>query len=155
MGRGDQTDGEEPRMVEGVRDEVVLYDAHPAMFRNRPIFFVLGILTIPIVVGLVGLIWWYLDSRSTTLTVTDRWTRLRRGLLSRDLSTVFHDDVRNVRVAQTFFQRLMGVGYVGISTAGQSGVEIEAHGMPDPVQIKEIIDRYRRGEPGSPRRPGD
>ena len=58
-------------MVEGEREEAVLYDAHPAMFRNRPIIFALGVLTIPIVVGLVGLVWWYLDSRSTTLTVTD------------------------------------------------------------------------------------
>jgi uncharacterized membrane protein YdbT with pleckstrin-like domain len=130
-------------MVEGEHEGTVLYNAHPAMFRNRPFVFALGVLTIPIVVGLVGLVWWYLYSRSTTLTVTDLWTRLRRGLLSRDISTVYHNDVRNVRVAQTFFQRLMGVGYVGISTAGQSGVEIEVHGVPDPVQIKTVIDRFR------------
>jgi uncharacterized membrane protein YdbT with pleckstrin-like domain len=130
-------------MVEAEPEETVLYSAHPAMFRNQPFLFALGVLTIPIVVGLVGLIWWFLNSRSTTLTVSDRWTRLRRGLLSRDISTVYHNDVRNVRVAQTFFQRLMNVGYVGISTSGQAGVEIEVHGIPDPEQVKTIIDRFR------------
>ena len=75
-------------MVKGEQEESVLYEAHPAMFRNRPVVFSLCVLTIPLVVGLVGLVVWFLNSRSTTLTVTDRWTRLRRGLLSRDISTV-------------------------------------------------------------------
>jgi uncharacterized membrane protein YdbT with pleckstrin-like domain len=134
---------EESQMVKGEQEGAVLYEAHPAMFRNRPVVFSLCVLTIPIVVGAVGLIVWFLNSRSTTLTVTDRWTRLRRGLLSRDISTVYHNDVRNVRVVQTFFQRLMNVGYVGISSAGQAGVELEVYGLPDPERVKASIDRFR------------
>ena len=57
----------------------------------------------------------------TTLTVTNEQTTLRRGLLSKFTNDVFHSNVRNIIVRQSFFQRLMGVGYVGISSSGQSG----------------------------------
>jgi hypothetical protein len=37
----------------------------------------------------------------------------------------------------------MGVGSVAISSAGQSGVEIEVADMPDPRKIEAIINRHR------------
>ena len=124
-----------------MNDETILYEAHPAMFKSNPIVFILCIVSI---VGLIPLLIWYLKSRSTTLIVTDDQTTLRTGLLSKNTNDVFHENVRNIQVKQSFFQRIMGVGDVGISSAGQSGVEIEVKGIPDPDRVKEIIDQYRR-----------
>ena len=123
--------------------EAVLYEAHPAMFRNHPFWFTLCVIS---VVGLIPLLWWYLDSLSTKIMVTDDQTTLRKGLLSKETSDVFHNNVRNIQVKQTFFQRLMGVGYVGISSAGQSGIEIEINGIRDPDRVKQIIDDCRDGK---------
>lgn len=122
-------------------EDVVLYEAHPAMFRSHPVAFVLCIIS---VVGLIPLLIWFLRSRATTLIVTDDQTTLRRGILSKHTNDVFHENVRNIQVKQSFGQRLMGVGYIGISSAGQAGVEIEVDGVPDPERIKQIIDDHRR-----------
>jgi uncharacterized membrane protein YdbT with pleckstrin-like domain len=133
-------DAAEPKL-----EERVLYESHPAMFRNRPISFVLCCILSLAIVGLILLGIWYLKTRATTLTVTNEQTTLRKGLLSKYTNDVFHSNVRNIIVRQSFFQRMMGVGYVGISSSGQSGIEIEVNGIPDPERVKQIIDDCRPG----------
>jgi uncharacterized membrane protein YdbT with pleckstrin-like domain len=125
-------------------EEVVLYEAHPAMFRNHPFWFVLCVILSFVGVGLILFLIWYLQSRATTLTVTNDQTRLRKGILSKHTNDVFHENVRNIQVKQTFSQRLLGVGSVGISSAGQAGMEIEVNGIPEPHRVKQIIDECRR-----------
>jgi uncharacterized membrane protein YdbT with pleckstrin-like domain len=99
--------------------EGVLYTAHPSMFRNRPISFLLCVAAIPAWgLGLVVLLIWWFRTLGTTLIVTDRRTVLRRGLFSKYTSEVMHRDVRNVQLGQTSFQRILGVGAVGISSSG-------------------------------------
>jgi uncharacterized membrane protein YdbT with pleckstrin-like domain len=94
-------------------------------------------------VGVVILLVWWIRCLGTTLTVTTEQTTLRRGILSKYTNDVFHENVRNIQVGQTFLQRLLDVGYIGISSAGQSGVEIEVNGIPHPEQVKELIDDCR------------
>lgn len=124
-------------------NEQVLYEAHPAMFKNHPFLFVLNCILCVVVVGIIIFVIWYLRSRATTLTITNEQTTLRKGLLSKFTNDVFHENVRNIIVRQTFFQRIMGVGYVGISSAGQGGIEIEVNGIPEPERVKQIIDDCR------------
>jgi uncharacterized membrane protein YdbT with pleckstrin-like domain len=125
--------------------ERILYEAHPAMFRNRPITFVLCVILSLVLIGLIPLLIWYLQSRGTSLIVTTEQTTLRRGILSKYTNDVFHENVRNIIVRQSWFQRMMGTGYVGISSSGQSGIEIEVNGIPDPDRVKELIDDCRSG----------
>ena len=128
------------------REEVVLYEAHPAMFRNHPAYFVLCVLLIAAFgLGLVLLLVWWIQVLGTTLTVTNEQTTLRKGILSKYTNDVFHSNVRNIQVRQSFLQRLFNVGWVGISSAGQSGLEIEINGIQDPEKVKEIIDDHREG----------
>ncbi len=127
-------------------EEVVLYEAHPAMFRNHPAYFVLCVLLIAAFgLGLVLLLVWWIQVLGTTLTVTNEQTTLRKGILSKYTNDVFHSNVRNIQVRQSFLQRLFNVGWVGISSAGQSGLEIEINGIQDPEKVKEIIDDHREG----------
>jgi uncharacterized membrane protein YdbT with pleckstrin-like domain len=95
-------------------------------------------------VGVVILFVWWLQCQATTLTVTQERTILRKGLLSKSTTEVWHKDVRNVQISQGLLQRLLGVGTVGISSAGQGGVEILAVGIPDPAGVRRIIDQYKR-----------
>jgi len=123
--------------------ETTLYLGHPVMFRSRPVGFVVSLLLSVVGIGLLILIAWWLKCLSTTLVVTDRRVSLRHGILSRHTNDIFHNDIRNVRMDQTFFQRMMNVGDLGISSSGQSGIEIEVAGIPNPDEVKQIIDRYR------------
>jgi Bacterial PH domain len=132
-----------PNDPEFALGEQVLYSAHPAMFRNHPIGFILSLLLAPVGIGLVILLFWWLQVKATSLTVTDRRVSMRTGILSKNLNDIFHNDVRNIRINQTLFQRFFRTGSIGISSSGQSGIEIEVAGLPDPERIKGIIDRYR------------
>lgn len=129
--------------------EPILYESHPAMFRNHPLGFILCVLLIAAFgLGLLIFLVWWLKCLGTTLTVTDQKTTLRTGLLSKNLNEVYHSDVRSIQVSQRFLQRVFGVGSVGISSAGQAAVEIVANGIPRPDQVRELIDAHRspRGE---------
>jgi len=124
--------------------EKVLYESHPSMFRNQPVWFILTVLLCLVGVGLIIFGIWYFKCKGTTLTVTEDRTRLRRGLLSKSITEVWHQDIRNVQLDQTFFQRILDVGSIGISSAGQGGLEIFVTGIPQPDQVKEMIDQYRK-----------
>jgi hypothetical protein len=121
------------------------YDSHPSMFRSNPLGFVLVLVLCVVLIGLVILLFWWLKTLGTKLTVTNKRSILRKGVLSKSTTEVLHQDVRNIQINQTFFQRICGVGSIGISSAGQAGIEIQAQGMPTPDKIKQIIDKYRIG----------
>ncbi len=123
--------------------DTVLYEANPSMFRNHPVAFVLSVILSLVGVGLIILLFWWLNSIGTKLTVTNERTTLRQGILSKRLSEVWHRDVRNVQLYQSFGQRIFGVGKIGISSSGQGGVEIEVSGIPDPERVKRVIDEHR------------
>ena len=89
----------------------VIYQAHPAMFRAHPLWFILYILLIaalgigffilrasdskllyelsPLLIvafgiGIIILLYWYIKTRATALTVTDSELMYVRGILSKD-----------------------------------------------------------------------
>ena len=125
-------------------EEVTLYDENPSMFRNRPVEFIVTLVLCLVVVGLIIFLVWYMRCKGTQLTITNERTSLRRGILSKSITEVWHQDVRNVQLDQTFFQRLLGVGSLGISSSGQAGLEISVSGIPDPDRVKALIDQHRR-----------
>ncbi len=124
------------------QSEQTLLVTHPSMLA-APGKLALVLLLSLVVIGLPILAAWWIQCRSTTLTVTNRRTRLRRGLLSRHETEVWHDNVRNVQVEQTFTNRILGVGYIGISSAGQTGIEIEVRGIRDPFGVQALVNQYR------------
>lgn len=127
-----------------INKEQVLYRAHPSMWRNRPILFVICMISVILWgLGLLVLIPWWLVCLNTTITVTSRRTILRRGILAKITSEVLHRDVRNVQVSQMLLQRFFNVGDVAISSSGQGDVEIAASGLPSPARIRKLLDDFR------------
>jgi len=151
------------------RLERVILTARESMGRNDPLalVFLLALVTAPLVVlrvvpvqeehyvllnacsalGVLLLLSWWLDCLGHRLVVTDRRTIFRKGLLSKYTNEVLHSHVRNIQISQSVFQRLMHVGSIGISSSGQAGIEIFIRGIPNPYDVKSIIDQYRFGEP--------
>jgi len=84
---------------------------------------------------------WMLASRFSTLTVTDNRTLYQKGVISREMSEVQHDDIRSIQLNQSFIQRLLKVGGIGISSSGQDDLEIAATRLSHPEQIIEFIRR--------------
>jgi uncharacterized membrane protein YdbT with pleckstrin-like domain len=123
--------------------EMILYKDHPAMFRNRPVLFLVCCALIPFGIGIVVLLAWWIRCLATSLVITESRVTLRKGLLSKATNDVLITDIRNVKVSQSFLQRIFGVGAVAVSTSGQSDMEIEVHGVPAPDRIKSIINDRR------------
>lgn len=94
-----------------------------------------------LVLGLFFVMW--LVSRAESLTVTNRRLIYRKGLLSKSTSEVLHHHIRNIQITQSFFERMMGVGKLGVSSAGQADFEIVFKGIRDPQRVKETIDSHR------------
>ena len=87
---------------------------------------------------------WYITARLwVKLTISNKRTIRREGIIRRYTSEVLHDHVRNVEIRQSLLQRLLKVGYIGISSAGQDDIEIEVWDIPKPYEVKALIDEYR------------
>ncbi len=163
---GPQTKGLPPD--EGPEQDISV--VHPAMFRAHPFRFlaiavlVLGGIGLAVAamssdkvwawlswVGLVlsvaGAIWWvvwYVAAHLwVKLTISNKRTIRHEGIIRRHTSEVLHDHVRNVEIKQSFLQRILNVGYIGISSSGQDGIEIEVRDIPRPYALKALIDEYR------------
>lgn len=122
-----------------------LYSEHPVMFKNHPIGFVVCLLLIPVFgIGLLILLWWHLQNKSSKLTVQHNDILYETGLLSKERSEVNISGVRTIKVKQSFLNRIFGVGTVEIYTAGDAP-EIVAHGLPDPNKIRELIKARQNG----------
>lgn len=101
-------------------------------------------LTVPgSIIPAVLLTWWWIDRFSAALVITTKRTTMHHGFFSRSTSEVVHDNIRNVQVDQTFWQRVWRVGKIGISSSGQDGVEVQVNHLPNPDKLREIIDLYR------------
>lgn len=119
----------------------VVYEAHPAMFRAHPFWFILFVLLIAAFgIGLLILLYWYIKTRATALTVTEHELMYERGILSKDRLSVSLRHVRSVHVTQGFINRILGVGTIQISTAGDEP-EFTVKDLPNPHEIREAISR--------------
>ncbi len=128
---------------EAGESEQILSKSGPAMFRNRPIAFILCVILIPVGIGALILIFWFLRCVATSLMVTTKRTVFRRGILAKRTNEVRHKDVRNIKVEQSILQRLFGVGDIAISSSGQSEMEIMVSGIPGPQKIADLIRQHQ------------
>jgi len=123
-----------------------LYSEHPVMFKNNPIGFIVSLALIPIFgIGLLILLWWYLQNKASKISVNKNEILYEKGLLSKERSEVNISSVRTIKVKQSFLNRIFGVGTIEIFTAGDNP-EIVAAGMPDPNKIRELIKEQQNGD---------
>ncbi len=117
------------------------YSEHPSMFKNNPLGFILAVLLIPLAIGILILLIWYLKCKSTTLEFTGNDLIVEKGLLSKDRTELNINSIRTVNVYQTFFNRLFGVGKISVYTAGDDA-EIEVVGIPRPHDLRDMIKAH-------------
>ena len=158
------------RADEGDAAETLLRTVRPALVRGHPIASVssggLAIASVVLVVltgtsdwpgwigwigglGLLMALGWML----WLFVLGHRWDRLRitthrtideRGIVMRSTSEVLHAHVRNLRITQSIWQRVVGIGDLEIdSAAGDGEADITIRNVPDPDGIKRLVDRHR------------
>lgn len=118
------------------------YSEHPKMFKSHPLGFVLAVLLVPVAIGILILLWWFLMCKSTKLEVIGNDIVLTKGLLSKDTTEVDIARIRSVNVYQSFFNRMFGVGDIKIYTAGDEP-EIEVSGVPNPNEFRLLVKQIQ------------
>ncbi|GJQ30515.1 MAG: hypothetical protein HBSAPP03_23990 [Phycisphaerae bacterium] len=144
--------------------EVDVLVLRPAFFRSRPVAALLVFAAT--LGGLVGgvLLWatplgwaslavagagcvvlavWKVLCLGSGIRITTKRVIDVEGLLSKKTSEVLHTDIKNIRVTQTFWNRVMGVGTIVISSAAENEDAVELAGTPHPERAKQTIDLYR------------
>jgi len=120
------------------------YSAHPAMFRANPIMFLIAIALIFVFgLGLIILIFWYLRTKATKVTVTSDEILYEKGLMSKERIDLQIDKVKSLKVKQGFFDRIFGVGDIEIYTTGDIP-EFIVHSMPKPQRLRDSIKQSRK-----------
>jgi hypothetical protein len=69
----------------------------------------------------------------------DGYLREARGLFARRTAELHVSDIRLVNLHQSLWQRLLDVGSLDISSAGNAGVEVRFEGIPAPEGVKRLI----------------
>jgi uncharacterized membrane protein YdbT with pleckstrin-like domain len=121
------------------------YDASPAMFRNHPLWFLGAVLLIAAFgLGILVLLYWYIKVRSVRLTLDGDVMHLSRGIFSKDQIDLGIPEISTVRIRQTFWQRLFGVGAIEVFTSGDVA-EISLEGMPNPSFVRDYVRSRSQG----------
>ncbi len=84
---------------------------------------------------------------SWAYTISGETIESREGLIARKVKSIRVQDLRNINVNQSLWQRLLGVGDVEFSSAGGSGVEVTFRGVNEPLQIKLLAQRMQGSGP--------
>jgi len=151
-------------------DSQANYDSHPSMFRNHPLgyLFVLLLIILPVVLlllyrdqiagmgdfppalllaatgfGILIMLYWYLKTRATRLRITGDEVHMEEGLLSKRHVDLHVNQIRAVRVYQSFSDRVFRVGQIEVYTTGDQP-ELVVGGMPSPHRVRDHV-RSRRG----------
>ena len=81
----------------------------------------------------------YFRRASTVLRVFPERITLTRGLLSKCYRDYNPRDIRSIDIDQSFFQRLVGVGDLTISTAATAEGAEQINAIPDPQGVRDLI----------------
>ena len=104
---------------------------------------IFGVLTIPLVIGIVVLICIIIEIKCTTYELTNFRIIVRRGWIAKQHNEIWIKDMRGVNLIQSFWQRIIGIGDVSIGTAASCDTEIKITGIADPSELVTQINSLR------------
>jgi hypothetical protein len=81
----------------------------------------------------------YYRRASTVLRIYPQRVTVERGLMSKCYQDFNPRDIRSIDIDQSFFQRLVGVGDLTLSTAATVEAAEELKWIPDPKGVRDLI----------------
>ena len=116
-----------------IKDEQVVYTGRLSAwgFAGQ---IALGIVLIPLVVGIVMLIWVWIRMRTMELAITTKRLIIKSGLISRQTIELNLGKVESLQVDQSVLGRMLGYGSIQVNGTGTSHAPI--HGVADPLEFR-------------------
>ncbi len=115
------------------KDERIYHTARISLWSLAPLI-LLGIVTLPIVVGLYFLGVVYVRYQSTEIAVTNRRIVVKLGLISRRTVEINVNKIESVQVAQGILGRLFDFGTLVIAGTGTTHEPLQ--GIADPIGFR-------------------
>ena len=104
---------------------------------------ILGIITLPIIIGVLILLYVWIEIHYTTYRITTLRLIVRRGWIGKLQNEIWINDMRAVNLMQGIWQRLMGVGNILVGSAATAGTEIIMIGISNPQKVVDTINSLR------------
>jgi membrane protein YdbS with pleckstrin-like domain len=80
---------------------------------------------------------------SNEFLLTDKKMIIKNGWLNTEVKTVHYDQITDISVKQSFFDKILGSGTISVSTAGDVGYEIVLNHISRPYEIKRFLGEMR------------
>jgi uncharacterized membrane protein YdbT with pleckstrin-like domain len=153
--------GTAPQQAQQTGDTQTLLVAHPSIWTQFRVLLILppalaatiiliwklhfnAYYLLPLVLIPMVLMYVWIKSKVTTVTVTTRDVIIKKGLFSVEVNQVGIRDIRSVNVKQNVIDRIVNIGDINIGTSGTSGIEIQISGIAKPTQVKDLILKYKK-----------
>ncbi len=124
--------------VEGalVKDEKIVHQGHISLWSLWHLI-ALGIVLLPIGVGLIFLIWAYVRYKTTELAITNRRIIVKSGFIRRRTIEININKVESIQVDQEIMGRLFNFGTLLISGAGNPQAPVA--GISSPMEFRKAF----------------
>ena len=122
-----------------IRDEKVVYEGKTSLLANW-FLIVLGIVTLPIFIGVLFLLIVAVRYFTTELAFTNKRVIAKFGLISRRTTELKLDKIESVQVQQGIFGRIMNYGTLVIGGAGNPQAPIP--GISNPMTFKRALQEH-------------
>ncbi len=110
-------------------------------WRNYILELTVGIFLLPVYgIGIIFLIYPIYQRLSNTYNIKNGRVENRKGLISRNISSIKLNNLRSINSKQGIFQRIVGTGDLEFSSSGGGGVEVIFKGVKKPLAIKRKIE---------------
>ncbi len=123
-------------------EEQTIFTLHP-----DPMYFcldiILGVILIPVIIGIFMLISVYIKRHFTVYRVTNKRVIVNTGWLNKRQVEIWIKDMRGVNLQQDLWERIIGTGSVAIGTAATAGTEIHINGIRNPQVVVDKINSLR------------
>lgn len=112
-----------------------------------------GVVLLPLLgLGLLVILPAYLQVKHTDYVVTNQSLYAKSGILSTNIQSLELDKIQNTEYSQSFVEKQLGYGTVGVDTAGGSDIELAFEAVPSSREVQETIrelsKRYRDAATG-------
>jgi membrane protein YdbS with pleckstrin-like domain len=111
-----------------------------------------GLLLLPVLgLGLLILVPTYLQVKHTDYVVTNQSLYAKRGVLSTNIQSLELDRIQNTQFDQSFVEKLLNYGTVGVSTAGSHGLEMTFDAIGDAEEVRDLVRELAKDYTGRSR----
>ncbi len=100
------------------------------------------LVVIPVLVSLFTMLWKYLEVRVRRIELTTERLRTYRGILSKQIDNLELYRIKDLRVRQTLFLRIFGLGTVDLETSDRTTPQVRLGAIRDPRGLCEQLRTY-------------